>query len=156
MLNRLRRFFWKQRRLEVDTIPDHERPLGRIFADVHGAPFQPLRSLEEAKGASDGVVILQGDDGGQIYLVCHASQVRCSEDALRVLLRELDEIAWPGNYENSRDVFFERMALGTGVAGGMGGGRVTSEPWIHGEFIQRNLRDPILAVLRGDRSSLGK
>jgi hypothetical protein len=61
-------------------------------------------------------VILEGDDGGQIYVVVPARQVGCSEEALTWLLHDLDQISWPGNDEGSARVVFERVAVGTGVA----------------------------------------
>ena len=136
-------------------LPDHERPLGRMMADSYGSPFSPLRSLDEAKAASDGVAILQGDDGGQIYVVSPASKVACSANTLRDLLVDLDAIAWPGNPADMRRVFYERLPLGAGVAGGMGGGHVGIEPWIHEEFVRAGLQANILDVLAGRRSRIG-
>lgn len=140
--------------LKPDALPDKERPLGRFMADAHGVAFRPLASLAEAKAADDGVVILQGDDGGQVYLVCPASLVRCAEATLEQLLIDLDELAWPGNDPNMRRVYYERLATGSGVPGGMGGGRVAAEPWIHGDFIGRGLGAAIADVLRGDRARI--
>ena len=125
-----------------------------MMADAGQSPYLPLHSLEEAKAAPDGVAILQGDDGGQIYAVCRASRVSCSADILETLLCDLDEIAWPGNDPDMRRVYYERLSEGAGVAGGMGGGTVTSEPWIHDEFVGAGLKDAILDVLRGERERL--
>lgn len=58
-------------------------------------PFVPLPSLADARDVPDGVVILEGDYGGQIYVVAPAARVACSEGALQLLLRDLDDIAWP-------------------------------------------------------------
>ncbi len=137
-----------------DSLPDDERPLGRFMADAHGIAFHPLASLAEAKAAEDGVVILQGDDGGQVYVVCPASLVVCAESALEQLLVDLDELAWPGNDADMRRVYYERLATGSGVSGGMGGGRVTTEPWVHGDFIGRGLGPAIAEVLRGVRARI--
>jgi hypothetical protein len=135
-------------------IDDHERPLGRMMADAGQCTYLPLRSLEDARALPDGFVVLQGDDGGQIYVVCRASQVSCSMEALETLLRDLDEIAWPGNDPDMRRVFYERLPEGAGVAGGMGGGLVTNEPWVHKMFVAAGLKDAILGVLRGERECL--
>jgi hypothetical protein len=137
-----------------ESIEDHERPLGRMMADAGQSAYSPLRSLEEAKAAADSVVILQGDDGGQIYVVCRASQVSCGAETLEALLCDLDEIAWPGNDADMRRVFYERLQTGAGVAGGMGGGQVTAEPWIHNKFVAAGLRGAVLDVLQGKRDRL--
>ncbi len=49
--------------MDSEPIPEHESPVRRMMADAHGTPFQPLRTLDEARGYDDGVVILQGDWG---------------------------------------------------------------------------------------------
>jgi hypothetical protein len=117
-------------------------------------PYSPLKSLTEARAVSDGVVILQGDDGGQIYVVCRASEVSCGVEVLDGLLLDLDDIAWPGNDPTKRRVFYERLPVGAGVAGGMGGGRVTDEPWIHKEFVKLRLAPRIIEVLQGKRDRI--
>ncbi len=65
-----------------------------MVADAHGRPYYPLRSLAEAQAAHDGMVIFEGDYGGQIYATCPASLVRCSEETLQGLLRDLDTVGW--------------------------------------------------------------
>jgi hypothetical protein len=134
-----------------NLLPDHERPLGRFMADVHGTVFRPLTSFAEAKTVQDGVVILQGDDGGQVYVACPVSLVSCSESTLEQLLVDLDELAWPGNDADMRRIYYERLAIGSGIPGGMGGGRITDEPWVHSNFIDRGLGPAISDVLRGVR-----
>ena len=71
-------------------IPDHESPVRRVISDAHGLPYYPLRSLDEAKACADGVVILEGDWGGQIYVVCPARMVACEAATLQQLLEDLD------------------------------------------------------------------
>jgi hypothetical protein len=137
-----------------EPLPSHERPLGRFFADAGGDPFHPLLSLSDAQTYPDGVVILQGDDGGQIYIVCPASQVLCSEAVLEILLHDLDELAWPGNDPTMRQIYYERCRIGTGIAGGMGGAVVTETVWIHGEFINLGLAPAIHTILSGQRDRL--
>jgi len=107
--------------------------------------------MAEARSFSDGVVILEGDDGGQVYVVCPASMVKCVEELLSQLLRDLDEIAWSGNDPDMARVFYERCAVGSGVAGGMGGAVVREGIWIHDEFIKLRLGDAIREVIEGKR-----
>ncbi len=137
-------------------IPDHESPVRRLFSDAHGLPYYPLRSLEEAKGCPDGVVVLEGDWGGQIYVVCPARMVACEEATLNRLLEDLDRLAWDCNDGAGARVYFERASTGSGVAGGMGGGRVTGDIWVHSEFQSLNLADDIRKVIRGEQRRLGK
>lgn len=132
--------------------PKEERPLASFQAEVSGNPYQPLSSLAEAKQHNDGVLILQGDDGGQIYVVARATQVKCSVEMLEQLLIDLDAIAWPGNDANSRRIYYERRPIGSAVAGGMGGGFVSETPWVHEKFVK--LAPTVLAVLRGERTRI--
>ena len=135
----------------LDLLPDHESGVRRAVSDAHGLPYHPLRSMAEARSFSDGVVILEGDDGGQVYVVCPASMVKCVEELLSQLLRDLDEIAWSGNDPDMARVFYERCAVGSGVAGGMGGAVVREGIWIHDEFIKLRLGDAIREVIEGKR-----
>lgn len=129
-----------------------ERPLASFQAEASGEPYQPLSTMADAKRFDDGVVILQGDDGGQIYLVAHAIEVKCSPETLEQLLIDLDEIAWPGNDKNARGIFYERRQIGSPIAGGMGGGVVSEKPWIHKQFSA--LETAILGVLHGNRARI--
>ncbi len=131
-------------------LPAHESGVRSLVAEAKGAPYYPLRSLEDAKSVSDGVVIFEGDWGGQIYLVCPAFAVMCPEHWLEVLLHDFNEIAWPGNDGGAR-IFYERLAIGSGVSGGMGGGRVTAAVWVHRRFVEIGLEPEIREVVGGQR-----
>jgi hypothetical protein len=115
--------------------------------------FQPLGSLVEARQVPDGVVILEGDYGGQIYVVAPASRVECSEGELLHLLRDLDEIAWPGSEEDASVLRYERLPVGSKVPGGMGGARVDGDVWIHKELLPH--AEAIRDVLAGRREVIG-
>jgi len=141
----------EERRLFVpDRLPAHESGLRRMLADADGTEYQAFQSLAEAKDDPDGVVILEGDDGGQIYLVAPAALVACSEDVLRQLLLDIDARVWAD--ATMARVYFEKRQRGTEVAGGMGGAVVGAEPWIHPEL--RDLEWLIREILSGDRSRL--
>jgi hypothetical protein len=114
-------------------------------------PYRALTSLDEAQSYSDGVVILEGDDGGQVYVVSPAAMVRCSDEALEDLLRDLDKIAWPHNPPDMARVFFERHEVGEPIWGGMGGATVIADIWIHPEFVEAGLQGAIRAVIEGQR-----
>jgi hypothetical protein len=124
----------------------------RLISDATGEPYVALSTLAEAKAAPDGVVILEGDYGGQIYVVARAIHVQCSDRSLQQLLSDLDKREWcdpEGAY-----IYFERRAVGEGVAGGMGGGEVTERVWVHPRLSA--LASMIEDVLLGRRSVLGE
>lgn len=135
-------------------LPDHESGVRRLYSDAHGLPYVPLRSLAEAKQHEDGIVVMEGDWGGQIYLVCPARFVACDEPTLNQLLQDLDTIAWECNEGEGARVYFERASTGSGIAGGMGGGAVTDELWVHKEFHDLGLVDEIRGVLQGFRQRI--
>jgi len=119
------------------------------MSSTQAPPYQPLGSLAEARDVPDGVVVLEGDYGGQIYVVAPALRVECSEGALLLLLRDLDEIAWPGIDADASDLRFERLPAGSSVPGGMGGGRAEDDVWIHPDLARH--ADAIRDVLAGRR-----
>ena len=125
-----------------------------MFSDAHGGDYVALRSLDEARQVPDGVVVLEGDWGGEIYATCLATLVRCDASVLDQLLRDIDAIAWPHNRGEGARVFFERHQVGAGIAGGMGGGIVAAEPWVHRHLEQLGLGSLIRAVLTGDLERL--
>lgn len=133
-----------------DLLPNHESGLRRMIADAAGVPYVALRSLEDARQAPDGVVILEGDDGGQIYAVVRAVAVNCPEPTLQLLLHDLDLHAWK-DLASAR-IFYERWPLGSTIAGGMGGGTVTETLWLHPDL--RDLESQVAGVLRGERDRI--
>ncbi len=134
-------------------LSEHESGLRRMIADAGGASYVAFRSLEEAKASPHGTVILEGDEGGQIYVVVRAERVRCDEAALHALLRDLDAYCWAD--PDSAHIYYEARALGEPIPGGMGGARVTPEVWIHEELEKLGLRAAIEAVLSGLKPRIG-
>src|SRR5262249_41746862 len=118
---------------ELHLLPDHESAVRRMVSDAAGHSYIAVRSLEEAKRYPDGAVVLEGDWGGQIFLTCPAQLVQCTEQTLQQLLSDLNETAWPGQ-EEGMGVFYERLPVGAGVAGGMGGAAIQGDIWVHQEF----------------------
>ena len=135
-----------------EVLPMHVSPARRIWADVTGSPFYPLKDLQEARKYHDAVMIFEGDSGGQIYLVSPVKNVKCSIDSLNRLFYDLDMIAWPSNDHDEMGIFYERRRVGEGIAGGMGGGVVVDGLWLHEEFNQ--IKGKIEGVLSGKRSHL--
>ena len=68
--------------ISIPILPSHESGVRRMIADAAGHDYRAFRTLAEAQADSAGGVVFQGDEGGQIYLVCTATAVRCSEDDL--------------------------------------------------------------------------
>src|SRR5450432_1888588 len=133
----------KDKEINIGVLPDHESGVRRMVSDAKGIPYQAVHSLVEAKSFNDGIVVLEGDDGGQIYVVCPASLVLCSAETMHALLHDLDAIAWPRNDSNSARVFYERLPVGAPVFGGMGGGIVLEDAWIHQMFCEMNFESAI-------------
>lgn len=125
-----------------------------VASKVSGKTYQALKSLEEAKNYSDGVVVLEGDWGGFIYLVCPAALVKCSIATLTTLLEDLDKLTW-GHPDRGRHIYYEQQPLGTFIAGGSGGGRVTEGVWVHPSFASYNLQSTIEAIINDQEESLG-
>ena len=127
----------------ADTdIPDHESPLRRMMADAHGHGYRAHASLEVARSDSDAAVVMESDDGGQILLTCPVSVVRCGLAALEALLVWLDAVAWSGGGDpTARRLLFEHRPIGSGLAGGMGGGVIGEGVWLHPQLAQIVLDD---------------
>lgn len=114
------------------TDDQRESPLRSMIAGSNGEDHVFHRSLESAQSDANGVVIFEGDDGGQIYATVRAAFVRCDEAQLARLLAELDSLHWSA--PDMASISYESAPVGTLIAGGMGGGMVTSEVWVHPEL----------------------
>jgi hypothetical protein len=131
-----------------------ESPLRRLMAESGREPYHPLTSLAAAQTDPHGIVVFEGDDGGQIYLVCPARHITCSEETLQQLLLDIDEIEWPGNDPSMRRIYFESKPAGQGVPGGMGGARIIDGLWIHPRLAAQKLLNHIVDVISGNRSRI--
>lgn len=139
--------------MNISPLADGEDALRSMIAESKGTAHVFYKSLAEVQQDPDGVVILQGDDGGTIYLTCPASKVACSEQTIWKLLREVDKEFW-GNPEDMAKVFFERLPVGSGVWGGMSGGGVQEDVWVHPELVRIGVSDETVEVVHGGRSGL--
>jgi hypothetical protein len=136
-------------------LPGNQSAVRRFTYDEVGVPYLALLSLEEARAWTDGVVILEGDFGGQIFAVCLAARVGCDEQTLEQLVRELNTIYWPNCPLDGARVFFERLPLGSFVVGGEGGGWVTEDIWVHPWLVDDGLDTTVREVIRGQRPAIG-
>jgi len=142
----------KKRILKPEPLLPHESGLRKLEAEAAGHDYFSFASLSAAQSDPEGVVILEGDEGGQIYAVCPASLVKCSEEALQQLLADIDALVW--NDLTSARLCFERRAIGSGVSGGMGGGLVRNSLWLHPKLEKLGLFEKVEAVIEGRRSRL--
>ena len=137
---------------QLDVIPEHESAVRRMVADARGESYEALRSLADANASEGSTAVMEGDYGGSIYLTCPASLVRCDEATLRQLLLDLDEHDW--NDPEGVGLYYERAPIGTGIAGGSGGGVVTAGIWLHPELEAKGLRAAVEAVIAGERERI--
>lgn len=126
--------------------------LRSLMAQAEGKEYRPLKSLEDARQYADSFVIFEGDYGGQIYLTCPVSMVRCSEDTLRQLLSEIDDLHWAD--PDGAMICYERRPVGNGIAGGMGGAIASTELWLHDELEKAGLRNAVTDVVEGREAHL--
>ncbi|WKN30987.1 hypothetical protein PZB74_18710 [Porifericola rhodea] len=135
-----------------NVIPDHVSPLRYILHEAGQDRLISIRNLKEASETKNAVMIMEGDWGGQIYLTSPIKHVKCDERCLIQLLQDLDELAWGDQGKESRKVVFEVRNIGDQISGGMGGGSITDEIWIHEEFKEE--RDLIKEVIKGRRERM--
>lgn len=140
---------------EMGVIPEHHSPIRHILNETNGLPNnQFIDSFKKAVDTPAAYVIMEGDYGGQIYLSCPMKLVNCSEEILHTLLKDLDTIAWGCNEGEGQGLYYEKHFPGDGIGGGMGGGEVKEELWIHNEFIDLQLYDEIHEVVIGNKERL--
>jgi hypothetical protein len=147
------------------VIPPHESAVRRLAAEAAGADYRALRSLDEARAVDDGVAVLEGDLGGRIYAVFPAAIIRCSEEQMIALARDLDAHARCTAGAAGQDheaagsgevaVYYERHRIGAAIAGGAGGGVVLPGGWVHDQFVRAGIEATVLAVVAGHRDRLG-
>ena len=131
---------------------EYESPLRYMMHTAHKIDYFPIPDYASAKESENGCVIIEGDYGGQIYLTCPMKQVLCSHETLAQLSKDIDAMFWDD--DDGRGIFYEDIPTGGGVAGGMGGGVVTSGLWIHPKLRDAGLFDRILAVITGKQERI--
>jgi hypothetical protein len=117
-----------------------------MFAEGLGEAYRSYRDLAEAV-ANNAHVILQGDDGGQIYFTCPAAKIKCSEEGLKKLLAYLDAHAWKD--ASGTGLYFEDRPKNCGVPGGMGGGLAIDDVWLHPKLQEPGLEAKVRSFVFG-------
>ena len=121
-----------QKHVRPESGSQQGSPLRSLMAEAATSPYVSYPSLVEAQADPDGVMIMEGDDGGTIYVVCPARLVRCSQQSLERLLQDIDALVW--REPDMARIVFERARVGQRIAGGLGGGIVTDQIWVHEEL----------------------
>jgi hypothetical protein len=131
----------------IIELPKHRSPVWSMIADAYGSEYIALESLAVARNYPESVVIMEGDDGGTIYLTVPVYKVVCSEIALRHLLSDIDAMYWKDR--RLAHLIYEIVPIGAAVAGGTGGGRVVDGLWLHQNVEELGVRQDIEQVLNG-------
>ncbi len=118
-----------------------------MMANSNSIRYVAFRTLAEAREHPDGAVVFEGDYGGTIYLTTPARLVACDDLILQALLSDIDKMCW-SDPAGAR-VVYEHFPVGSGVAGGLGGGRVVEGLWLHPRLVALGLHEEIQTVLAG-------
>ena len=92
-------------------------------------------TLDEARADACTALVMEGGYGGQTYLTCPLSSVRCTLENLRQLLDELNSLAW--GCDGERLYFEHEPANGS------------ASLWLHPDFEQLNLKSAVEQILSG-------
>ena len=118
-------------------------------------PKYPL-SLQEAKQAADGYIIMEGDYGGVCHLVCPASLVLCDEGTLRLLAHDLEDAIFPGDTTGA-SVRYARLSVGEKIsdyAMGEESGIALTTLWLPKWLSEAGLDRRIEQILTGEVAGL--
>lgn len=137
---------------KTDRIPEHESPVRRIVADSSGEEYGAIKSFSEAKKIPNAYVVFEGDYGGQIYLTCPMSKIKCNEKTLKQLLYDIDACCF--DYFDSTGIYYEVHQAYEGIAGGMGGGITKTDIWIHPKVVELEIASQIKQVINGERNRI--
>lgn len=127
-----------------------QSPLRKMMSDAKGGEYVSIKNLEEAKKVKNSYLVMEGDDGGQIYITCPVELVKCEEKQLRELLESLDDLVWQDL--SMTGLYYEIHEPDSIVSGGSGGGKAGDDLWIHSEF--DNIKNKIKEVINGKRKKI--
>jgi hypothetical protein len=127
---------------EPIEIPAHESLVESVMHKATGSkkPYKPLKTLEEARAAEHGAVVIEGDWGGTVYLSCPVKYVHATQEEIEALAEWLERQFWGCNFlsdgEGGHGVYYKDAPPGTGIWGGMGGGRHLDGLWAHPDIAE--------------------
>lgn len=120
---------------EPKKIPANQSMVRSVMAETNpDMKYKPLDGFEQAKNDPDGVAIFEADYGGQIMMTIRMKYVKCTERHLDLLLADLMMLAWGCPDGEGEGLYYEHIAVGGGVSGGMEGGCVVDGVWAHPRF----------------------
>lgn len=141
--------FKKYQDKDNQIIPKSNSPMRQMIAEANSLNYKSYDNLETAKNNIDSFLIMEGDYGGQIYLVCPVNIIACSEITLNKLLFEIDSLNWDD--EDGAALYYEKQDISQ-ISGGMGGGIALNDLWVHERII--DYKDIILNVICGKSESI--
>jgi len=131
---------------EPKTIPAHEQPVQSIMHDALGtrSSYKPLKTLEDARNAEHGALVIEGDWGGTIYLSCPVKFIHATQEEIEALAEWMERQFWDCNFdvsdgEGGHGVYYVDAKPGTHILGGMGGGVHLEGLWVHDDIADDNL-----------------
>ncbi len=117
-------------------------------------PYKEITTLTQAHAHPDSVVLLSGDWGGHVFLVCRVRYVQCAEPALQQLLHDLNLIAWPMDRQGSTQLMYVHGDEWHGWVPDASRIQFNGRLWVDQLFVELALVPDIAAVLRGERERL--
>jgi hypothetical protein len=91
--------------------------------------------------------VLEGDWGGQVYLTIPIAMT--TAERARQALRIIDALEWFCNDRQGASFYTQEGRPGDGVWGGMGGGLLAEDLWLHSD-LKPSLQLWVTRFLRGD------
>ncbi|MEK3917718.1 hypothetical protein [Paenibacillus sp. FSL H7-0331] len=135
---------------DIIQIPQYHSPLRHLMNEAYELEHKFIKTLEEAKEVQNSYLVMEGDHGGQIYIVCPVHIIRADKDTLIRLLKDIDKVEW--DESDSTGMYFERFNQGDIVSGGMGGGLATEKLWVHDSLIR--IGNEISKVIYGKKKRI--
>ncbi|MFD0675599.1 MULTISPECIES: hypothetical protein [unclassified Paenibacillus] len=135
---------------DMKLIPQFHSPLRHIMNEAHSLNHKFIKTFEEAKEIKNSYLVMEGDHGGQIYIVCPVHIIRADLGTLSRLLIDIDNAQW--DEADSTGMYFEIFNPGDIVSGGMGGGLALEKLWVHENL--KGLENEISKVIYGKKTRI--
>lgn len=134
---------WVRLMTDKKILPAHYSATSYLMNKRNGKEYKPIENLEEAKKHPDtAYIVFEGDWGGIIFATLPVRLIpsHVDEEKLFSLGKALEISYWGDNFhrhgipDGGYGVYYQQLAAGSGVWGGMGGGRATDGLWMHGKL----------------------
>jgi hypothetical protein len=134
--------------IEVPIIPNNIS-IASAGMSLFGYDFEFLTDLNTARQTENAYLIFEGDYGGDVYLTVPVKDVKCDENAIYFLLKDLDSIAWQCNKGGGRTAYYEIRKVGDITPNW---GQIKEKLWISPTSIK--YEKDIVKVLSGKRERI--